>query len=265
IARVDRCTSCHAGINKVGFDDQPNPWKTHPKRELFLGKHPTEKFGCTPCHGGQGPGVNSPEIAHGNFYDAHGHLENVEFIEQPLRRGEEMRANCIKCHAGVEHLEGADDIARGEHLFVELGCHGCHLTEGYEDLAKVNGVSAIGPSLRRVGAKLDHAFMVRWITNPHAVRPRTRMPNFMFDENQAVQIAAYLLDTTKEPSGAWLAEHPAPTIAGTDDMVARGKELVDSIGCRGCHALAPDEVAGQLGGNKDVVPNLSIISEKTGA
>jgi hypothetical protein len=60
IARVDRCTSCHAGINKVGFEDEPNPGKTHPKRELLLGKHPPEKFGCTPCHGGQGPAVNSP-------------------------------------------------------------------------------------------------------------------------------------------------------------------------------------------------------------
>ena len=57
IARVDRCMSCHAGINKAGFEDQPNPWKTHPRRELYLGKHPPEKFGCTPCHGGQGPAV----------------------------------------------------------------------------------------------------------------------------------------------------------------------------------------------------------------
>ncbi|HYR97306.1 MAG TPA: multiheme c-type cytochrome, partial [Candidatus Binatus sp.] len=137
IARVDRCTSCHAGINKAGFEDQPNPWKTHPKRELFLGKHAPDKFGCTPCHNGQGPAVNSAEQAHGNFLDQHGHVENVEFIERPLLRGEKMTANCIKCHAGVQHLEGAEEIARGEHLFEELGCHGCHLTEGYEELAKV--------------------------------------------------------------------------------------------------------------------------------
>ena len=265
VARVDRCTSCHAAINKVGFDDQPSPWKTHPQRDTLLAKHPPEKFGCTPCHGGQGPAVNSPEVAHGNFYDHEGHLENVEFIEHPLNRGEKMEANCIKCHQAVQHLSGAEEIAYGEHLFEELGCHGCHLTEGYEDLSKINGVTAVGPSLRRVGAKLDHAWMVRWITNPHQVRPRTRMPNFMFDENQAVQIAAYLLDTTKEPSGTWLADHPAPAIPGSDDVVARGKELVDSIGCRGCHALAPDETAGHLGANKDLVPNLSGIAEKTGA
>src|SRR5882724_6595797 len=161
IARVDRCTSCHAGINKPGFEDEPNPWKTHPHRDVLLTKHPPDKFGCTPCHGGQGPAVNSPEVAHGNFLDPHGHVENVEFIEQPLNRGTKVQASCLKCHAGVQHLEGAETIAHGEHLFEELGCHGCHLTEGYEDLSKSSGASVIGPSLRRIGAKLDHAFLVR--------------------------------------------------------------------------------------------------------
>ena len=67
IDRVDRCTSCHTGINKAGFEDSRSPYTTHPKREEILGKHPPEKFGCTPCHGGQGPAVNSVEVAHGNF------------------------------------------------------------------------------------------------------------------------------------------------------------------------------------------------------
>src|SRR5206468_2539635 len=244
IARVDRCVSCHAGINKAGFEDQPNPWKTHPKRELLLGKHPPEKFGCTPCHNGQGAAVNSPEGAHGNFLDAHGHVENVEFIEQPMLRAEKMQANCIKCHTAVQHLDAGDEIARGEHLFEELGCHGCHLIEGYEELAKSSGVSAIGPSLRRIAAKLDQGWMVRWITNPHAFRPRTRMPNFMFDEDQAVAIAAFLLSDTKQPSEEWRAAHAAPAVDG--GQASRGKELVGSLGCRACHALAPDEVAGQL-------------------
>src|SRR5216110_1992788 len=210
IARVDRCVSCHAGIDKAGFEDQPNPWKTHPRRELLLAKHPPEKFGCTPCHGGQGPAVNSPETAHGNFVDEHGHLENVEFIERPLLRGEKITAQCIKCHAGVQNLETADEIGRGERLFEQLGCHGCHLTEGYEDLAKIGGVTSIAPSLRRIGAKVDHGWLVRWIRNPHEFRPRTRMPNFMFEEEQAVQIAAFLLSDTKQPSEEWLAAHPAP-------------------------------------------------------
>jgi mono/diheme cytochrome c family protein len=264
IERVDRCTSCHAGINKVGFDDQPNPWKTHPKRELLLGKHPPEKFGCTPCHGGDGPAVNSPDRAHGNFYDEHGHLKNVPFMEHTLNRGEKMEANCVKCHAGVQNLEGAEKIARGENLFVQLGCHGCHLTEGYEELAKYNGVSTIAPSLRRLDAKVDHGWLVRWITNPHEFRPRTRMPNFMFKEEQAIPIAAFLLSVSRDSSAQWLADRPTPAPTGMD-AVARGKALVDSLGCRACHAVGADEVAGQLGANKDLAPNLANIAEKTSA
>jgi len=55
-----------------------------------------------------------------------------------------MQANCIKCQQRVQHLDGGDEIARGEWLFQELGCHGCHLTEGYEELSKDHGVSSVG-------------------------------------------------------------------------------------------------------------------------
>src|SRR5437764_1363117 len=137
VARVDRCMSCHAGINKPGFEDQPNPWKTHPRRELLLAKHPPE------C------------------------------------------------------------------------------------------------------------------------RPGTRMPNFMFEEEQAVQIAAFLLSDTRQPSEEWLAAHPAPAGAAGGELAAKGKALVETLGCRACHALAADEVAGQLGANKDIAPNLAKVAEKT--
>ena len=72
-------------------------------------------------------------------------------------------------------------------------------------------MTAIGPSLRRIGAKVDHAWLVRWITNPHEFRPRTRMPNFMFTPEQAEKIAAYLLvhqQGSRAPQ--WLDGHPDP-------------------------------------------------------
>jgi predicted nucleic acid-binding Zn-ribbon protein len=91
LMRVDRCQSCHAGIDRGGFEDQPNPYKTHPHREVLLGNHPPERFGCTPCHEGQGVATTSVEKAHGE----------VMFWEHPLRRGDKVEANCIKCHADV--------------------------------------------------------------------------------------------------------------------------------------------------------------------
>jgi mono/diheme cytochrome c family protein len=246
LARVDRCESCHAAIAKRGHEDAENPLKTHPNRELLLGKHPPEKFGCTTCHAGQGAAVNSVEMAHGE----------VMFWEHPLLRGERVEASCLGCHRSVQALSGAATIARGERLFEELGCHGCHLTNGYEGLPKV------GPSLRRIGAKLDPQWMVRWVQNPHAIRPRTRMPNFLLSEDEAVAISAYLLRAGREESEAWLAANPAAASYGGD--AARGKELADSVGCRACHAFSSDEVAGSLGANKDIAPNLSAIATKVG-
>jgi mono/diheme cytochrome c family protein len=270
VARVERCTSCHSAIDKPGFEEQPNPWKTHPKRELYLTKHPTDKFGCTPCHNGDGTAVNSDRKAHASFVDDNGEAQDLPLREEhALYRKEKVQTNCIKCHAAVEGLEGADVGARGEKLFVDLGCHGCHLAEGYEDLSKDGGTSTIGPSLRRIAAKVDHGWLVRWITNPHEFRPRTRMPNFLFGQDghseYAVQIAAYLLNTTKAPSDEWLAANADVAIAADEAKAKRGRELMDELGCRACHALAPDEVAGQLGANKDIAPNLSSIAEKTDA
>jgi mono/diheme cytochrome c family protein len=270
VARVDRCTSCHAAIDKPGFEDQPNPWKTHPKREVLLGKHPYDKYGCTPCHNGDGPAVNSDHAAHASYVDEHGEEHAVHLREEhALYRKEKVQTSCIGCHASIEGLEGAETIARGEKLFVDLGCHGCHLSEGYEDLSKDGSISTIGPSLRRIAAKADHAWLVRWIENPHEFRPRTRMPNFLFKqdghEDFAIQIAAYLLDTSKKASGEWLEANADVTVPADEAHAKRGRELMDQIGCRACHALAPDEVAGQLGADKDLAPNLSRIAEKTDA
>lgn len=266
VARVDRCTSCHAGIAKTGFDDLENPMKSHPKRELYLGKHPPEQFGCTACHNGDGVAVNSVKYAHCNYYEHDGQLHPVHLRETlSLFRGEMMQTNCIKCHSDVQGLEGGEVIARGEKLFIEMGCHGCHLSEGYEDLARTNDIPAIGPSLRRIGAKVNPAWLVKWVTNPQAVRPRTRMPNFMFTEEQATDIAAYLLFTSGDPSKEWTAANADPAITVAPADVEQGEKLVGSLGCRGCHALAADEIAGQVGANKNIAPNLSDIASKTDA
>lgn len=249
LARVDRCQSCHVGIDRSGFEDQPNPYKTHPQREALLATHPPEKFGCTGCHEGQGPATSSVEKAHGE----------VAFWEHPLRRGDKIEANCIKCHADVQGLSQAQQIAQGEALFVQMGCHGCHLVEGYGELPK------IGPYLRRVTAKVDPSWLVRWVTKPHEFRPHTRMPNFLFKEDEGVAITAYLLAASKTEGADWLNAHPEPEGINPRDaaLVEKGKTLVESLGCRGCHGFSADQTATVVGQHKDFAPNLAKIAEKT--
>lgn len=251
VDRVDRCTSCHMGINKRGFEDAAQPWTTHPDREMFLGKHPPEKFGCTPCHDGQGVALNSIHQAHGE----------VRFWLQPLLRGEQMQSRCLNCHRDVERLAGAGNLAEGEYLFEQLGCHGCHLVQGYGDMARV------GPSLRRTSAKVGPQWMVDWIKDPYDYRPRTKMPHFEFDEEESKAAAAYIWSSSLKDGNAWLETHPDP--GGIDPtngtQVEKGKQLFDEVGCRACHAMAADEVATPVGTDKDYAPNLSNVGEKTTA
>ena len=50
--RVDRCTTCHQGMEWKGLDNVAHPFKSHPQE--ILKTHPLEQYGCTVCHGGQG-------------------------------------------------------------------------------------------------------------------------------------------------------------------------------------------------------------------
>jgi mono/diheme cytochrome c family protein len=261
VARVDRCTSCHAGADKTGFDKDPEPFATHPARDVLLAKHPSDKFGCTPCHGGQGAAVNSVDTAHGEVkYWEHPLLRTVPVNpKDPSATAAMVQASCPACHTNLR-LPHAEEIAKGEQLFEQLGCVGCHLVQGYGDLPKP------APYLRRIRAKVNPEWLVSWIENPKNYLPHTRMPWFMFSRDQATAIAAYLWSATQPESDAWLAEHGAAP-AGVDPhdaaLVAHGKELADSLGCRGCHGFAPDEAPARLGKTKDIAPNLSNIASKT--
>ncbi len=270
VARVDRCQSCHIGIDVKGFENAPEPFRTHSNFDAIIGKHPPDKLGCTPCHEGQGPAVNSISVAHGF----------VEHWDHPLLTGDKMQSRCITCHLDVGSLRNADgkqiaiNWVEGERMFEQLGCQGCHLVVGYEDMPK------IGPYLKLASAKLDSSWAVRWITDPHTFRPHTRMPNFMFSRADATAVAAYLLQSSTKESQDWVKAHPEPATLEADlknpAMIEEGKGLFESVGCKGCHAIEPDQFGTPVGDAtnfkptqartaKDFAPNLSKIAEKTDA
>jgi mono/diheme cytochrome c family protein len=173
---------------ETGYD---SVLQTHPHRDVLLAKHPLERFGCTPCHGGQGHGLTA-KAAHA--------LTHAEYWLTPVlgmdkKTGETsdekkgyMESNCRRCHDGVMKLDFgidpetnapkdyAENLTKGMALFEDLGCHGCHAVEGYSALDKIQKV---GPSLKKVGSKVeDIAWLENWIKKPEAYLPNTTMPNF---------------------------------------------------------------------------------------
>src|SRR5438552_3531354 len=63
--KVDRCTTCHLGIDKKGFESAPQPFTTHPDLAFYLaGPHPIDKVGCTSCHQGRGRATSFMNAVH---------------------------------------------------------------------------------------------------------------------------------------------------------------------------------------------------------
>jgi cytochrome c len=86
--------------------------------------------------------------------------------------------------AGRGWLGGEDRVARGERLFVQRGCNGCH-TVG------VVG-TPIGPPLEHIGRAHDEDWLVAWLEDPAAQRPRAHMPRIAFAPDEAKALATYL-------------------------------------------------------------------------
>jgi mono/diheme cytochrome c family protein len=248
VDRVERCTNCHVAIDRAGFEDLKNPMKTHPNRAYYIGKH--EGMGCTPCHGGQGASINSVEQAHGK----------VPFWEDPLLDPHERaQSKCINCHLSAQGIEGASKVARGEQLFRDLGCHGCHLVKGFGDLPKA------GPSLERIAAKASPEWIVSWVEKPKAFRARTRMPHFFLSREESVAITAYLLFSSSGEAKAWSDLHATPEGVNpkSAELVAQGEKLTRTLGCLGCHGFKAGEYASEVAVGMDTAPNLARIAEKT--
>jgi mono/diheme cytochrome c family protein len=73
----------------------------------------------------------------------------------------------------------------GKRLYVDkYGCNGCHAI-GDEG-------GKVGPALDRAGFRLNAAWVYRWMKNPQAMKPTTRMPALGLSDGDAKAISFYL-------------------------------------------------------------------------
>ena len=124
---VDRCESCHLGtrepvsLTAASMGGQA-VFASHPGDKELLKIHDPDRFGCTPCHGGNGAAVSSIEKAHG--YNEH--------WLWPLHHQENIDAGCQQCHAKEIVTEMADTLNAGRETFRLRGCMGCHRYESFD-------------------------------------------------------------------------------------------------------------------------------------
>ena len=91
---------------------------------------------------------------------------------------------------------------RGREVFRVSGCLGCHNLAPYpgteaktEDLAfEKHGENEHGPNLRGVASKVNREWLYAWIKDPAKYWPATRMPNLRLSDQDAADVAAYMVD-----------------------------------------------------------------------
>lgn len=187
LGAVDRCVSCHVGIDDPRMTDVPQPYRLHPVE--ILEHHPVDRYGCTVCHQGQGAATN--------FHEA---KAEDAYWDYPLLPRELTQAACLTCH-DVHRLPPQDValVLEGMRLYEQKSCGSCHKLQGRG--------GALGPALDNEGLKTKHQLILtnlkppyttwRWhlahFRDPGGVVPGSQMKNPTVTEHEALALTAYML------------------------------------------------------------------------
>ena len=248
--RVDRCVTCHAGIDNPKMAGQPPPFGAHPDLGIsgFLQAHSFQEIGCTVCHHGQGTATT---VAH-----AHG---PVKHWEEPLLPEELVVGTCTTCHGDVKSLKGAERLVQARALFEEKGCIGCHNLHGEGML--------VGPELDETFQKGADQFdfryvrgeetVIHWVADhfrdpqrvvpgyPALGIPESAMSNYHFTEEEVTLLTALVLGFASEkeneefpiPARFKVSGPPKAKPAAYASRVEFGRAVFRQFGCAGCHGI----------------------------
>lgn len=101
----------------------------------------------------------------------------------------------------VKPEQVAEMVERGKRLYSnKYGCNGCH------SIGEEGG--KVGPALDRAGFRLNGTWIYRWVKNPQAMKPETRMPALGLSDADAKAVTMYL-GTLRAPKSDAPTDKPA--------------------------------------------------------
>jgi cytochrome c2 len=138
------------------------------------------------------------------------------------------------------------DLERGAALIEQARCANCHSLPGGLSDSRPRQTN-IGPSLERIGERVNSEWIAAYLEQPGHFYPGTRMPQYKFSAQERSTIAAWLIDKS---SNAASAQKDAGAVKGgaASGNYEQGRALFSSQGCIACHehsAAAP--VASRIG------------------
>ncbi len=199
--RVDRCVSCHLGMDDPGMAQVSQPLGMHPGD--FLADHPVQQYGCTVCHGGQGRALTSKD-AHARTGEVHW---TYPLLDQPY-----IQSSCGKCHLSIfgeggmeegDSIPGMEVFLHGKNVFSREGCLGCHQARG------LGGI--LGPDLTEQGEKTEREYSFQhirgeqtvsnWLKehfkDPEMVSPGSQMLAVDLEEEELSALATFVMGLSK--------------------------------------------------------------------
>jgi cytochrome c2 len=248
--RVDRCTTCHQGIEWKGLENAPNPYKSHPQE--ILKSHPPDQFGCTACHGGQGYATDAV-AAHGKVEHWEEPLLGKQLSDLYLVKDKKalMQVNCNACHRFDRETKGADFINEAKKIAQEKNCRACHTINGRggvigPDLSYVGDKSPEQYDYARIsGVRSAFAWHVAHFQNPKSLVPETIMPNFNFSSREAQSLALLVMSwrrhklPTQYLPGATPVDRPTQAEIEKEQQMLTGEgAFFVKKGCFVCHSVS---------------------------
>jgi len=232
---VDRCTSCHVGLQEASLTDvATQPYRKHP-----VIPHKLDQFGCTICHRGQGAATTVAEA----------HSSTLAW-EQPILPAKYIESSCGQCHRGP--LTGTPQLNQGRNLLQRQGCVHCHTVK----LPDGNTMKATDdpPPLSHIADKTTREWIFAWLKDPQAYATTSTMPNFRLSDGDARDISAFLIANSTPIAGN---NATVPAKASSDP--AAGASLYGESFCASCHAV--QNAAGNMVGG-DIGPELTRVGSK---
>jgi mono/diheme cytochrome c family protein len=243
VPKLDRCTTCHLAIDKKGYENYPQPFKTHPNLTAYLGgdsPHPINRVGCTVCHDGMGQSVTFTDAAHtprdekqAKAWEEKYHWESPHYWDYPMLPVGMTEASCAKCHRDEMYVPNGSTLGIAYSTFERAGCYACHKTRGFEGLRKP------GPNLMRIKSKLEPEWVKNWVREPRAIKPATWMPQIWYNSNSSSPEDARRNEVEINAAVSYLfanSDDWTPAVASPPQGdPGAGKEIVEEVGCLGCH------------------------------